>query len=294
MNSCAFTLPAPAKLNLFLHIVGRRPDGYHLLQSVFTFLQHSDLLSFRPHDTLTLINTDTTPADQDNLIYQAARLLQQHTGCQQGALIRLDKCLPVGGGLGGGSSDAATCLLGLNHLWQLELSLDELATLGLTLGADIPVFVHGQTAFAEGVGDLLTPVALPDSLYFVLDPQVQVSTQQVFTDPQLTRDQLPLAVADYLQDNLSPRWGNVCEAVSRRLHPAIGDAIDWLQDQAGNSRMTGTGACVFARIDSETEGERIKNCLPAEWNGFVASSSQRSPLHIALEALQKSLQNTHS
>lgn len=288
MNSCAFTLPAPAKLNLFLHIVGRRDDGYHLLQSVFTFLDHSDLISFRPHDTLTLINTDATPAEQNNLIYQAAQLLQHHTGSQQGALIRLEKRLAVGGGLGGGSSDAATCLLGLNHLWQLGLSLDELAQLGLQLGADIPVFVRGQTAFAEGVGDILTPINLPESYYFVLDPHVQVSTQQIFTYPSLVRNQPPLTVENYLQAPESDQWSNICEAASRELYPTVGDAIDWLKDQAGNSRMTGTGACVFAHINSISEGERIKSCLPAGWSGFVTHNHQVSPLHLALARLEKS------
>lgn len=289
MNSCAFTLPAPAKLNLFLHVVGRRDDGYHLLQTAFTFLERGDEISFRPHDELHLINPGDSPAADDNLIMRAARLLQQHSGCSAGALLRLKKCLPMGGGLGGGSSDAATCLLGLNRLWQLGLSIDELASIGLELGADVPVFVRGETAFAEGIGEQLTPITLPEADYLVLHPGIHVSTKQTFTDSQLTSNAAPIKVADFLADANDKRFGNSCEAVVCRQHPVIANALAWLADQAGNSRLTGTGACIFARLDSIAQGEKITARLPDSWSGFIARSCQTSPLHQAL-ARQQQLQ----
>lgn len=285
MSFQAFSLPAPAKLNLFLHIVGRREDGYHLLQTLFTFLEAGDTLSFRPHDKLVLLNPGDSPAGNDNLVLQAARLLQQHSGCRQGALLRLDKRLPLGGGLGGGSSNAATCLLGLNHLWQLGLSLHELAELGLQLGADVPVFVQGNSAFAEGVGERLTPVKLPEQDYVVIHPGVAVSTAQIFHDPELTRNQPDRDVADFLADADSPLFGNVCEALVCRHYPVIADTLEWLQKHAGNSRLTGTGACVFARVDNPHEGERIVSRLPAGWQGMVTRGSQQSPLKAALKTL---------
>lgn len=285
-SCCAFTLPAPAKLNLFLHVVGRRADGYHLLETLFTFLDQGDCLSFRLHDELSLLNPGDSPADEHNLVLRAARLLQQHTGCTQGALLRLKKSLPLGGGLGGGSSDAATCLLGLNRLWELNLSIDELAELGAQLGADVPVFVHGTTAFAEGVGEKLTPVNLPEADYLVLHPGIEVSTAAVFAAPQLTRNSLNLTVADFLAEpdwlTAGSRFINVCEPVACAQFPVIAEALTWLADKVGNSRMTGTGACVFARLDDRSEGERLLTRLPVGWKGFVARSCQTSPLHQAL------------
>lgn len=286
MTPCVLRLPAPAKLNLFLHIVGRRADGYHLLQTVFTFLDYSDTLCFRPHPELCLIDSDSGITPNDNLIIAAARLLQQETGCTKGALIRLEKKLPIGGGLGGGSSNAATTLIGLNRMWQLGLSLDELATIGLQLGADVPVFIHGQTAFAEGVGEQLTPIELPETEYFVLHPGISVSTAEIFADPQLTRDHVPRTVADFLAASESALFVNACETISCRQQPIIAKALNWLADQAGNSRLTGTGACVFAALDQPTNGNRIRTCLPPEWSGFVAKSCQISPLHRALKNLQ--------
>lgn len=289
-NCCAFTLPAPAKLNLFLHVVGQRADGYHLLETLFTFLDQGDCLSFRPHDSLTLLNPGGSPEGDDNLVVRAARLLQQHANCPQGALLRLKKSLPLGGGLGGGSSDAATCLLGLNRLWELNLSIDELAELGVQLGADVPVFVRGATAFAEGVGEKLTPVTLPEADYLVVHPGVEVSTAGVFADPQLTRDMPNLTVADFLAEPdwlaADSRFHNVCEPVACRQFPVIAEALAWLADQVGNSRMTGSGACVFARLDGPQTGERLLTRLPAGWKGFVARSCQQSPLHQALAELE--------
>lgn len=272
----ALTIPAPAKLNLFLHITGRRPDGYHELQTVFALLDHGDLLHINAADELTLDVDNDAPTGEDNLVWRAARLLQQHTGSQAGAALRLEKRLPAGGGLGGGSSDAASTLLGLNRFWGLNLERETLAELGLKLGADVPVFVHGHSAWAEGVGEQLTPVELPESWYLVVHPGVTVSTGAVFSDPQLTRQYPKSTLATFLGDG-PERFENHCEPVARRLFPAIGEALDELRERAGNSRLTGTGACVFARVPDEQTGTRILTELPPAWSGFVARGINRSP-----------------
>lgn len=270
------TIPAPAKLNLFLHITGRRPDGYHELQTVFALLDHGDQLHISAADELRLEANEDTPADEDNLVWRAARLLQHHTGTPAGAILRLDKRLPAGGGLGGGSSDAASTLLGLNRFWGLDLELDTLAGLALELGADVPVFVRGHSAWAEGVGEQLTPVTLPETWYLVVHPGVSVSTGAVFNDPQLTRQYPKSTLATFLGDG-PERFDNHCEPVARRLFPAIGEALDRLRERAGNSRLTGTGACVFARVPDEATGARILADLPCAWSGFVARGINRSP-----------------
>jgi len=275
------TIPAPAKLNLFLHIIGRRGDGYHELQTVFALLDHGDQLHISAADELRLDVDDDTPAGEDNLVWRAARLLQRHTGTVAGAALRLDKRLPAGGGLGGGSSDAASTLLGLNHFWGLNLGLDSLAKLGLELGADVPVFVRGHSAWAEGVGEQLTPVELPDAWYLVVHPGVTVATGAVFNDPQLTRQYPKSTLSTFLGDG-PDRFENHCEPVARRLFPAIGEALDLLREKAGNSRLTGTGACVFARVPDEANGKSILANLPSAWSGFVARGINRSP---ALEAI---------
>lgn len=267
--------PAPAKLNLMLRIVGRRPDGYHLLQTVFQFLDHGDWLWFTPRaDGVVARHGELpgVPMDTD-LTVRAARLLQEAAGVRQGATIRLAKRLPMGGGLGGGSSNAATTLVALNYLWRTGLTLAELAELGLTLGADVPVFVHGRAAWAEGVGERLTPVDLAEPWFVVLVPARQVATGAVFADPDLTRNSSPITIADFA----AGAGGNDCEAVVYRRYPEVAAAARWLA-QFGQARLTGTGACVFAAFPNAPAAERVLERLPAGWTGFVASGCNRSPL----------------
>ncbi|MDF1820356.1 MAG: 4-(cytidine 5'-diphospho)-2-C-methyl-D-erythritol kinase [Alcanivoracaceae bacterium] len=287
-----FSLTAPAKLNLFLHITGRREDGYHTLQTLFALLDTGDQLDFAPSDDL-LLDAPAPLDTEDNLVLRAARALKAASGYAGGAHLTLHKRLPAGGGVGGGSSDAATTLLGLNRLWQLGLSRDQLAHIGLSLGADVPVFVHGHSAWAEGVGEQLTPVSLPEQLYLVVNPAVSVPTAQIFGDRQLTRDTPKSRLAAFLEPGSASQFGNDCEPVARRLFPAVADALDWLDEHAGNARMTGTGACVFARIASRTTGEKLLAQLPERWTGFVACSVDRSPALDEIEALE-ALQATTS
>ncbi len=276
-------LPAPAKLNLFLHITGRRDDGYHCLQTLFALLDHGDTLTFEPAETLQLhCDNPDVPCDDSNLILRAATFLQQHTGSQQGARISLTKRLPMGGGVGGGSSDAATALLGLNQLWGLELSLDTLARLGLSLGADVPVFVHGKSAWAEGVGEQITPVSLPNAHFLVIHPEIHVSTARIFGDRELTRDTPISKLPASLEAVLTRDFHNDCEAVAKRHFPEIGKTLDWLRQHTGNARMTGTGACCFARLTGSQQGQQLLQQLPQHWTGFVARSRNTSPLHEAL------------
>lgn len=274
------TLPAPAKLNLFLHVTGRRADGYHLLQTLFQLLDHGDTLRFEPADTLSL-NDIPGVAAGDNLVLRAARALQAHSGCRAGARIHLDKHLPSGGGLGGGSSDAATTLLALDRLWGLGLGLDTLAGIGLGLGADVPVFVRGHSAFAEGVGERLQPVDLPAHWFVVVNPGVHVETARIFRDPALTRDTPVMTMAALREPGYDTRFRNDCEAVVRRLHPEVADALDWL-GQFGTARLTGTGGCVFLATDAETEARHILQRLPSPFTGFVARGVNVSPAHAAL------------
>ncbi|MDD3516845.1 MAG: 4-(cytidine 5'-diphospho)-2-C-methyl-D-erythritol kinase [Chromatiales bacterium] len=268
--------PAPAKLNLFLHIVGRRDDGYHLLQTVFQFLDHGDRIDFELREDGRIERRHDLPGvpEAADLTLRAARHLQALTGCRQGADIRLDKRLPLGGGLGGGSSDAATVLVALNYLWDLGLNEDELAAIGLELGADVPVFVRGRAAWAEGVGENLTPVDLPEPRYLVIKPPVEVSTARVFGAPELTRDCTPLKIRDFL----SGRGTNVCEPVVRAMHVEVAGALDWLQRAAGRARMTGTGSCVFAPFDDPAQAMALLPELPTGCTGFIARGMNRSPL----------------
>lgn len=280
------TLPAPAKLNLFLHITGRRPDGYHLLQTVFQFLEQADTLHFsRREDGIITLTPDIpgVPAGS-NLIVRAARLLQAHTGSTTGANIRLEKRLPMGGGIGGGSSDAATTLLGLNRLWGLNLPLDELAALGLQLGADVPVFVRGHAAWAEGVGETLAPVDIPEPWYLVLTPNAHVSTADVFRHPQLTRDTPAITVAAFLGGGLARSIRNDCENIVRQLSPEVNAALNWLA-QHGTARMTGTGACCFIACPDRATAEHLLATSPIP--GFVSRGCNQSPAHVALAALKQ-------
>jgi 4-diphosphocytidyl-2-C-methyl-D-erythritol kinase len=267
--------PAPAKLNLFLHVVGRRPDGYHLLQTLFRFLDYGDTLRILPRGgaTIRLLNPLPGVAAEQDLCFRAARLLQLRTGCRLGADIWLEKRLPMGGGLGGGSSDAATVLLALNRLWGLHLPRADLQVLALELGADVPVFVFGRSAFAEGVGERLQPVDLPAASYVVLIPPVHASTQEIFSHPGLTRDTPEMTIAA-----LSEGCGhNDLQSVVVSLYPVVGEYLAWL-GQFGDARMTGSGACVFAAFPERGAAERVFKQRRGEMKGFVADGLDRHPL----------------
>jgi len=271
------TLPAPAKLNLMLHITGRRADGYHNLQTLFQFIDLCDELSFRlrDDDQLTLEPQIDGVDFEDNLIIKAARALQANSDKALGADIRLTKQLPMGGGLGGGSSDAATTLLALNHLWQLQLSFDQLADIGLTLGADVPVFVRGQAAFAEGVGEILTPTPeLDEPWYLVVAPQAHVNTGKIFSNKCLTRDTDPISIRTALRRE----GNNDCQAVVSTLYPEVGKALNLLNNFSP-AKLTGTGACIFSSFGSEAEAIRVSDQLPAEYVSFVAKGVNTSPVH---------------
>jgi len=272
--------PAPAKLNLFLHVVGRRADGYHLLQTVFRFLDIGDSLSFAPRQDGRIVPASAVPGvpPEQDLCVRAARALQQAAGLSRGVDIRLSKRIPVGGGLGGGSSDAATTLLVLNHLWASGLSSIELQELGLALGADVPIFVHGHAAFAEGVGERFVDVDLPPAWYLVLVPPVAVPTAQIFAAPDLRRD-TPAISASAWRPGMG---GNDLEPVACRLYPPVAEHLAWLR-RFGTARMSGSGACVFAEFATAAAAEAAHATLPAGMNGFVAGGRDRSP---ALAQLQ--------
>lgn len=273
--------PAPAKLNLFLHIVGRRPDGYHLLQSVFRFINFGDELGFALRRDGIIRHLHPLPGVdvEHDLCVRAARLLQQHTGCKLGADIDLVKRLPLGGGLGGGSSDAATTLMVLNHLWQTGLSRTELQALGLQLGADVPVFIFGQGAFAEGIGEILHAIELECPWYVVLVPAVHVSTPQVFSDKGLTRDSEIIRMRDFK----SARTRNDLQTVVCERYPEIQRHIDWL-GQFSSARMTGSGACVFAEFTTEEAARDVLQNIPATMSGFVAKGLQHHPLYSMVQS----------
>ncbi|TDJ74259.1 4-(cytidine 5'-diphospho)-2-C-methyl-D-erythritol kinase [Pseudomonas putida] len=278
------TLPAPAKLNLWLHIIGRRADGYHELETVFQFLDHGDELRFAlREDGVIRLHTEIEAVPHDsNLIVRAARKLQEQSGTQLGADIWLTKVLPMGGGIGGGSSDAATTLLGLAHLWQLDWDEDRLAALGLTLGADVPVFVRGHAAFAQGVGEQLTPVDPAEPWYVVLVPQVSVSTVEIFSHPQLTRDSLPLKMRPVPEGNSR----NDCQPVVEQSYPEVRNALNLL-GKFTDARLTGTGSCVFGAFPSKAEADKVLALLSATQAGFVAKGSNVSMLHRKLQSLIK-------
>lgn len=267
--------PAPAKLNLMLRITGRRADGYHLLQSVFQFVDYGDALDLSVRDDGRIERLNHLPGvpAQDDLAVRAAQRLQAETGCRLGADIRVHKRLPMGGGLGGGSSDAATVLVGLNHLWQTGLNEDRLAALGLQLGADVPVFVRGQAAWAEGVGERLTPVTLPEPWFLVIKPPCEVATAAVFQDTELTRNSPLSTIRDFL-DGLAP---NDCLSVVVKRYPEVAAALSWL-GRFGRARLTGTGACVFAAFDDQAQALGVLDQLPMGYKGFVARGKNRSPL----------------
>lgn len=271
--------PAPAKLNLFLHVTGRRDDGYHLLQTVFRFVEHGDELRFAPRADDRIVRQSElagVPPEAD-LVVRAARLLQDATGCRNGVSIRVDKRLPMGGGLGGGSSDAATVLLALNHLWQTGLSRADLQRLGLALGADVPVFIFGDNAWAEGIGEELQPVVLPTAFYVVLEPPVTVPTADIFRSPSLRRDTPPLPFAAWTSPPGILLGRNDLEPVATALHPVLRQHIDWLAEFAA-ARMTGSGACIFAEFASREAAEQVLARLPQGMCGWVAAGLDRHPL----------------
>lgn len=281
LNNC----PAPAKLNLFLHVTGRRPDGYHLLQTVFQLLDHGDLLHFEVRDDGRIRRTtqvDGVPEDSD-LAVRAAQLLKSAARGKAdhlGANIAIEKRLPMGGGLGGGSSDAATTLLALNHLWQTGLSRAELMELGLKLGADVPFFIFGKNAFAEGVGEALQPVTTPECWYIVIEPGVSVPTVQIFSDSDLTRDTKPVRILDFSKAH--DGFGkNDLQVVATKLFPPIAEAIDWLQ-QFGDARMTGSGACVFCAFSQEHRADEVLAAVretgSRNWKAWKAKAIERHPL----------------
>lgn len=274
--------PAPAKLNLFLHVTGRRADGYHLLQTLFRFIDLSDTLHFalREDGEVRRVNALAgVPAEQD-LCVRAARLLQQECACTLGVDIKLEKRIPMGGGLGGGSSDAATTLLALNKLWDLGLPRARLMELGLTLGADVPVFIFGENAFAEGVGEQLQAFPLPETWYVVLFPPVQVPTAKIFTHPELTRDTNSITIrALPIGQNFSTvKWlGNDLQSIVCKLYPIVAQYLVILGEFAP-AMMTGSGACVFAAFDSEAEAQKVLQQLPKKIQGVVAQGLQHHPL----------------
>ena len=276
----ALVCPAPAKLNLFLHIVGRRADGYHLLQTLFRFVDRADTLTFRSRMDGRIERSgglQGVPPEQD-LTVRAARLLREASATHAGATIVLDKCLPLGGGVGGGSSDAATTLIALNRLWGLKWRRSRLQELALQLGADVPVFVFGRNAFAEGVGERLHAVELPPAWYVVLVPQLAVSTAEVFSDPDLTRDSTPIRIASFS----AGAGRNDLEAVVCRRHPVVARHLEWLRQHAP-AAMTGSGACVFAAFDSESAALDVFQRRPQGMQGFVARGLDRHPLWEWLE-----------
>jgi 4-diphosphocytidyl-2-C-methyl-D-erythritol kinase len=262
-------------LNLFLHVVGRRPDGYHLLQTAFQFIDLEDELRFfgRPAGTVERLGEVPGVRPEQDLTVRAARLLAGHCPGVGGVAIEVRKRIPLQGGLGGGSSDAATVLVALNELWGCGLTPGRLSELGLGLGADVPVFVHGRAAWAEGVGERLTPLELPEPVYLLVRPDAAVSTAAVFADPELTRDTPVITIPGFLTTG----GRNDCEAVVRRRFPAVGEALDWARQYAP-ARLTGTGSCVFAAMPDEASARAALAQLPGRWMGYVVRGRNRSPL----------------
>lgn len=266
---------APAKLNLFLHITGRREDGYHLLQTLFQLIDLCDELHFSINETGQIGRTrdEVGVSEDQDLSLRAARLLQRESGVSRGVDITLTKTIPIGGGLGGGSSDAATTLLALNKLWSLDYPSDRLAELALQLGADVPVFVAGKSAWAEGVGEVLDPVELEPCWYVLADPKIHVSTAEIFADPELTRNHPTITIRDFH----AGRAGNDLETIARKHYPEIEQAFQFLS-QFGSPRLTGTGACVFLPVEDKQAGDRILASFPESLGGYVAQGLNAHPL----------------
>lgn len=277
-----FNWPAPGKLNLFLHITGRRKDGYHLLQTVFQILDYGDLLRFRVREDGVIQRCSTLSAvkQEDDLTVRAAKLLKRVCASRLGVDIDLTKRLPIGGGVGGGSSDAATTLVALNRLWNCGLVTTELASLGEQLGADIPLFIRGYSAWAEGIGEKLTPLEIPQDWFLVIKPPVEISTASVFSASELTRNCLPITISDFFAGS----GKNVFEPVVRMRFPVVDKVMGWLDKRCQNgARLTGTGSCVFASFKSQDEARKVLNELPQLWQGFIAQGVNRSPLNSCLQ-----------
>ena len=270
------TLSSPAKINLFLRITGQRPDGYHNLQTLFQLLDFGDTLSFTSNCSgkITLDSKIDNIPTKDNLIFQAALILQEYAKGKNGCTISLNKKLPIGAGLGGGSSNAATSLVGLNSLWECGLSINKLAELGRQLGADVPVFVHGESAFGEGIGDILTPIDLPERWFLVVTPDCHVPTAEIFSNPQLTRNSSPIKIRALSGE----QYRNDCQSVVLKLYPAVQQVLKWMENFAA-PLMTGTGASVFCSFDKQLEADEVLSQVPKQWKAFVAKSVNRSPLH---------------
>jgi 4-diphosphocytidyl-2-C-methyl-D-erythritol kinase len=279
--------PAPAKINLMLHITGRREDGYHELQTVFQFIDYADELSFKiRHDDVIVRHSDgfSVPQDED-IIIRAAKALREHYRVNNtatrsfGVDIELVKKIPMGAGLGGGSSDAATTLLVLNRLWEMSFSIDELADIGLALGADVPVFIRGFAAFAEGVGEKISPISPPEKWYLLLIPPVHISTKEIFCNPELTRDTSAIKICDLSRH----QWRNDCTAVVVKHYPEVSQAFEII-NKYSKASMSGTGAAVFAGFDTEAQAEAVlqkikENTAVGSWICFVAKGLNESPLH---------------
>ena len=272
--------PAPAKLNLFLHVLNRRPDGYHNLQTVFQFLDFGDELFFEPRTDgkIRRVNAIDGLAETDDLAVRAALALKKETGCASGCDIRINKRIPLGGGLGGGSSDAATALVALNQLWNLKLSEDRLAEISLALGADVPVFVRGRAAWAEGIGEKLTALELPEPWYLVVTPPCSVSTREIFRSAELPRANPPITRAQF-QSGLGR---NDCLDAVRRHYPPVGQALDWLSAH-GRARLSGTGASVFADFPDEAKARKLASLVPEAWRWIVARGRNQSSLHAGIQ-----------
>lgn len=276
---------APAKINLFLHITGQRADGYHLLQTVFRLLDHYDTIHLKPTQAKEIkrVNDVAGVPETQDLCIRAAKLLQQHTHCQQGVEMLVEKHIPMGGGLGGGSSDAATVLLALNRLWKVNLSRKELLSLGLQLGADVPFFIFGTNAWAEGVGEQLKEITLPEAWYVVLNPNVHVSTAEIFSDKRLTKDSIPKimstfsSIANSAASSNSTEFTNQLEEIVCNKYPPVLNCLAWLK-QFGNARMSGSGASVFLEVENEKIANEICNNKPENVQGFIAKGLKQHPL----------------
>jgi 4-diphosphocytidyl-2-C-methyl-D-erythritol kinase (EC 2.7.1.148) len=273
--------PAPAKLNLMLRITGQRSDGYHLLQTVFQFIELCDWITFHPVDDGRVSLQKPIPGvpEADDLIIRAAKLLKAETGCEQGVRIEVEKNLPMGGGLGGGSSDAATTLVVLNALWGLQLSMERLMELGLTLGADVPVFVYGYSSWAEGVGEKLERIDIPEQWFVVIKPNCHVDTKEVFLSKDLTRNSKSIRIADFI----AGQHQNDCLGVVRERYQSVKDALVDLSEFS-EARLTGTGACVFAQFDSEEAAVSAYRSLQKKWQVYLVKGVNESPLFSKLKS----------
>lgn len=273
------TLSAPCKINLFLHVIGRRADGYHDLQTVFQILDFADRVHIERCDEIKVADMPGVKGE-DNLVYRAAALIKAHAQQTRllkdqmlGARITIDKQIPMGAGLGGGSSNAATVMHGLNILWGLGLTTDELSALGLTLGADVPVFIEGYSAWGEGVGEKLKPIELTKKWFLLVKPECAISTAEIFSHPELTRNTSPITIARFLEGGAR----NDCEVIVRKLYPEVDEVLSWLSHR-GLARMTGTGSCVFIELGSRKQAQDLQLQLPGTWQSFVAEGLNSSPL----------------